>query len=85
MVGIIDFFDHRKTFVTRTRPRDLEQLKEALANLGFDHEQRWLNSVTFSIPTIILQARRHVHVAEHKAIQRTRRRLGVALHLLNYL
>ena len=36
MVGIIDFFDHRKTFVTRTRPRDAEQLKEAFANLGFD-------------------------------------------------
>ena len=53
VVEIIYFFDHLKTFVTRTRPRDAEQLKEAFSNLRFDHEQRSLNSVTFSIPTII--------------------------------
>ena len=83
MVEIIDFFDHLKTFVKRIRPRDVEQLKEAFANLGFDHEQCSLNSVTFSIPTIILPARRHVHDVEYKAIQRNHRRLGVTPHLHN--
>ena len=38
-VEIIDFFDHRKIFVTRSRPRDAEKLKEAFANLVFDHGQ----------------------------------------------
>ena len=46
-------FNHRKIFVTRSRPRYAEQLKEAFANLRLNHEQCWLNSVTFSIPTII--------------------------------
>ena len=64
---MIDFFHHRKIVITRSRPRDAEQLKEAFTNLGFDHEQCWLHSVTFSIPTIILQAHRHMHDAEHKA------------------
>ena len=41
--------------------------------------------MTFSIPTIILQGRRHIHDAEHKAIQRNHRSLRVALHLLNHL
>ena len=53
--------------MTLSRPHDAEQLKEAFANLGLDHEQCWLNSVTFSIPTIILQAHRHMHDAEYKA------------------
>lgn len=84
-VEIIDFFDIRKIFVTRSRPRDVEQLKEAFAILGFEHKQYWLISVTFSIPAIIFLARRHIHDAEHKVIQRIHRRLGDALYLLKHL
>ena len=75
---MIDF----SIFVTCSRPRDMEQVKGALAILGFDHGQYRPISVTSSNPTIVIQARRHIHDAELKVIQHIQGRLGDALYLL---
>ena len=60
----------------------MEQVKGALAILGFDHGQYRLISVTSSIPAIVIQARRYIHDAELKVIHRIQGRLGDALYLL---
>ena len=62
----------------------MEQVKGALAILGFDHGQYGLISVTSSIPAIVIQARRHIHDAELKVIHRIQGRVGDTLYLLKY-